>query len=139
MANGLCILPSSMLTDFFECLYSYLTKCSSIKNVFSGRVVPLLAKDVTEYHILIYSPIGVTYDKNLQKESGFTRQKVQFTVVANSFGKSRTAIQTVRAVFKDFKGNMEGIEIQATHFESSDMEIVEENEYMTMLELEFMY
>ena len=125
--------------DFFECLYLYLTKCSSIKNMFNGRVVPLLANDVTEYPILIYSPIGVTYDKNLQKESGFTRQKVQFTVVEKSFGKSRTAIQTVRAVFKDFKGNMEGIQIQATHFESSDMEIKEENKYMTLLEIEFMY
>lgn len=100
---------------------------------------PGVSPKETSYPVLIYNSIKIYYDKNLQKESGFITQKVQFTVVDSTYAKASLNGEVIRAVFKDFKGDMAGMEILASHFETNILEVVETNEYIAILEIEFQY
>ncbi len=126
------------MKDFFVCLYDFLVSNKSINSVFGSRVAPLVSKDDV-YPMLVYSPIGTAYDKNLQKESGFIRRKVQFLLIDNTFGGATKAGEIVRNVFKDFKGYMCGLDVQAVHMLTDETTVTEENEYMRVVEMEFFY
>lgn len=127
------------MKDFFEGLYSYLRNHPNLKGVFGERIYPAVAAQNVSYPIIVYNSIGVSYDKNLQKESGFARQTVQFSVVDNSFAGARINCKLLRKTLKDFHGDMAGVFIEAVHTVSDEIEINEENEYMAILEMEFMY
>ena len=131
--------------DFFEALYGFLTNSSVISNVFENRVFPLVSGQGSIFPVIVYSPIGASYDKNLQGESGLVRQRVQLSIFDNTFAKSRTNSRKVKALFKDFKGNMNGLNIQATHTLTYIVTYLDNsvsfnvNVYCSILELEFIY
>lgn len=129
------------MVDFFEGMYKYMIENKKVKSVFGTRIYPLLAKQNSEVPFVVYTPITCNYDENLQQESGFVRQVVQFTIHDTSFAKVRKTSRIIRNIFKDFNGNMGGIKIDAVH-SLNDMNIGTDDlskEYMWVIELEFQF
>ncbi len=131
--------------DFFEYLHGYLACNDKIKNIFGCRIYPIAVAKTLSYPSIIYSPISTSYDKNLQNESGYTRQIVQFSVYENTFGKARKASRILREVLKDFSGDMHGLKIQAVHsisdniLQTNSRDNFDLEEHVAILEFEFQY
>ncbi len=127
--------------DFYESLNKFMLSNSKLKAEVKNRIYPQRLPQNPTLPSIIYSQIRTEYDKNLQKESGFVREVVQFTVHDTTFGKVRKVSRIIRDIFKDFAGNMHGINIQAT-VSLTDMASGSDefgNEYMWIVELEFQY
>ena len=129
------------MVDFFEALHSFMKKDRELSKEVEDRIYPLLSSQEPLVPNIIYTPITCNYDENLQQESGFVRQIVQFTIHHTTFGKVRKTSRILRHLFKDFSGDMCGIDIQAIH-PLNDMSIGTDDlakEYMWVIELEFQY
>ncbi len=127
------------MVDFFECMQKYMRLNSKLVAEVGDRIYPLLTNQNPTMPCIVYTPISCTYDKNLEQESGFVRQVVQFTIHNTSFGKARKTSRILRQIFKDFSGDMYGIKVQAVH-SLNDMSIGTNdlaNEFMWVIELEF--
>ncbi len=129
------------MVDFYESLNKFLLSKKELKDVISNRIYPLRLPQNPKLPSMIYTPISTNYGKNLQQESGFVSEIVQFTIHSTTFGKARQVSRIVRHALKDFVGDMFGIDIGAVHCitdisgDSDD----NGNEYMWVIEMEFQY
>lgn len=103
------------MRDFFECLTSYLLNNRSVSKAVGDRVYPQLLPQEPMLPAVVYTPITAVYDDALQRHTGYVRQIVQFTIHDTTFGKARATGRKIKAVLQDFKGDMAGVNIQATH------------------------
>lgn len=133
------------MRDFFECLNGYMTEESRLKKLFGGRIYPMMLPQNPKFPCMVYQPITTIYHRNLQAESKFIRQVVQFTIHDTTFGKTRAARKVIKSVFQDFVGNLQGIRVQAVHT-ISDLTSgngtttqYSVDEYCAVLEFEFNY
>ena len=131
--------------DFFESMQKYMRLNSDLVSEVGDRIYPLLLPQSSTFPSIVYTPISVTYDKNLEGESGFVRRIVQFTVHNTTFGKTRSTSRVLRLVFKDFCGDMYGVNVQAVHFinemsgSNGSQTQYSADKYTNILELEFQY
>lgn len=133
------------MKDFFECLNGYMLAEPRLKKLFGTRIYPLMLPQKPQFPSMVYQPITTIYHRNLQAESMFIRQVVQFTIHDTTFGKTRTARKIVKSVFQDFVGDMNGVWVQAVHT-ISDLTSgngtttqYSVDEYCAVLEFEFNY
>lgn len=133
------------MKDFFECLNGYMTEEPRLKKLFGDRIYPLMLPQNPQFPSIVYQPITAIYHRNLQAESKFIRQVVQFTIHDRTFGKTRAARKVVKSVFQDFVGDLDGIRVQAVHT-ISDLTSghgtttqYSVDEYCVVLEFEFNY
>lgn len=133
------------MKDFFECLNGFMKNEPSLKTLFGERIYPMILPQNPKFPCMVYQPITTMYHRNLQEESRFVRQVVQFTVHQTTFGKARSARKTVKRVFQDFSGNMNGVNVQAVHTVSDltggngTTTQYSTDEYCAILEFEFQY
>lgn len=133
------------MKDFFECLSEYLLTNEKAHSVFANRVYPILMPQEGTLPAIVYTPISSQYDDGLQRHTGFVRQIVQFTIYDTTFGKARLCGRILKAVLHDFKGDMCGKQIQATHTltdltsGNGTMTSYNTEEYTNVLEFEFDY
>ena len=131
--------------DFFECLTSYLLSNRTISKAVGDRVYPQILPQEPKLPAVVYTPISTIYDDALQRHTGFVKQIVQFTIHDTTFGKARATGRKVKAVLHDFKGNMGGINIQATHTltdlstDGDTMTNFNTEDYTNILEFQFEY
>lgn len=133
------------MKDFFECLHEFLCRQDKLKAVVSERIYPMNLPQKPTFPCIVYTPITANYGKNLQHESGFVKQNVQFSIHDSTFGKARRVSRLLRGVLKDFSGDMAGQIIEAVH---SITDIIAKNnnsenfsieEFCAILEFEFQY
>ena len=133
------------MVDFFESIQKYMRLHKELASEVKDRIYPLMLPQSTTYPSIVYTPISVTYDKNLGRESGFVKRIVQFTVHNTTFGKARKTSRILRQVFKDFSGNMYDVQVQAVHFinemsgSNGTQTQYNADKYTSILELEFQY
>lgn len=133
------------MTDFFECMAQYLLQNDNLKETVNERIYPHILPQQPVLPSIVYTPITARYDNALQKHTGFVRQIVQFSIHHTSFGKARKVGRILKAVLQDFKGNMNGLNIQATHLindlssAGNTMTNYKIEEYVNILEFEFNY
>ena len=133
------------MVDFFECMQKHMISNKELAGEIKDRVYPQMLPQSSKFPSIVYTPISVTYDKNLGYESGFVRRIVQFTVHNTTFGKARNTSRILRQVFKDFSGDMYGLQIQAVHFinemsgSNGTQTQYNADKYTNILELEFQY
>ena len=133
------------MVDFFECMQKYMISNKELAREIKDRVYPQMLPQSSKFPSIVYTPISVTYDKNLGNESGFVRRIVQFTVHNITFGKARNTSRILRQMFKDFSGDMYGLQVQAVHFinemsgSNGTQTQFNADKYTNILELEFQY
>lgn len=131
--------------DFFEHLHKFMTGNVKLKDVFANRIYPVNMPQKPTYPAVVYFPINTSYDKNLIAESGYVRQKVQFSVYDKTFGKVRKASRIIREEFKDFSNSLAGLRIEATHSltdfisKTNTAENFSTEEFCAILEFEYQY
>lgn len=131
--------------DFFEHLNLFLKNDISVAEVFGDRIFPIFLKQNASYPAMACAPVSATYDKNIQCESGFNRQVVQFSICDKTFGKARRSSRILKEVFKDFHYSLAGLPIETTHCISDNIvtnnskESFDTDEYCGILEYEFQF
>jgi hypothetical protein len=131
--------------DFFVCLAEHLLNSTALQSAVGSRVYPHLLPQSPILPSIVYIPISTSYGNALQRQTGFVRQRVQFSVHNTTFGKARETGRILKAVLQDFKGDMCGTVIQATHILSdlttggNTMTNYKTEEYMNILEFQFEY
>jgi len=131
--------------DFFECLVEYLLSINDLQEVIGNKLYPNILPQESSLPAIVYTPISASYDESLQGSTGFVRQVVQFSIHDTTFGKARQASRIVKAILQDFRGDMCGLFVQATHI-LSDLSIdrnskksFDVDEYTSVLEFSFEY
>ena len=133
------------MKDFFVCLTEYLLNHQELQAVVSGRVYPHLLPQNPALPSIVYTPISASYGNGLQRQTGFVRQRVQFSVHNTTFGKARETGRVLKAALQDFSGDMYGINIQATHIlsdlstDGNTMTNYKTEEFTNILEFQFEY
>ncbi len=131
--------------DFFECMAQYLLQNKKLQKVVSNRIYPIILPQQPTLPSIVYTPVTTTYGDGLQRQTGFVRQIVQFSVHNTTFGKARQTGRVLKTVLQDFSGDMCGINIQATHTlsdlssDGDSMTNYKTEEYSNILEFEFDY
>lgn len=133
------------MKDFFVSMTQYLLQNTQLKNEIEERIYPYILPQSPTLPSIVYIPISTIYDNSLQRHTGFVRQIVQFSIHNTTFGKARQSGRVLKSVLHDFRGDMCGITIQATHtltdlFTRGDsMENYSTEQYTNILEFEFNY
>jgi hypothetical protein len=131
--------------DFFESMTQYLLQNRELQKAVGDRIYPFLLPQQPKLPAIVYTPITTTYGDGLQRQTGFVRQIVQFTVHNTTFGKARHTGRVLKGVLQDLSGDMCGVNIQATHTLSDlsssgdTMTNYKTEEYSRILEFEFDY
>ena len=131
--------------DILESIYKYLSSDSEVKAIVGDKIYPEIIPQGVSLPAIVYAPTNCYYDSALQKDTGFSRLRIQFTCYDNTFGKARRLGRAVKKVFQDFKGNMFGNEIQAVFIRSDFMSLsnlklnYDVEKFASILEIEFQY
>ena len=131
--------------DFFESLNSFVLENAQIRQVVGDRFYPLILPQNTALPAVIYMPVSANYGAALRVSSGFVRQRVQFSAYDKTYGKARKISRIIKNVFQDYRGDMNGIAVQAVHILSdviifgNTQKQFDTEEYVSALEFEFNY
>lgn len=131
------------MTDICQAVYGYLCSQSKIVERVGKRIYPSILPEDAPLPSIVYSPILANYDSALQGDTGYVRQTMQFVCHDSTFKKARELSRLVKKAFQDYKGDMQGLEIQAV-FIKSDYEYngntslkFDTEEFMSSIEFEF--
>ena len=131
------------MKDICQAVYEQLCLQTAITELVKKRIYPSVLPEDAPLPSIVYSPILANYDSALQGDTGFVRQTIQFVCHANTFKKARELSRLVKKTFQDYKGDMQGLEIQAV-FIKSDYEYngntslkFDMEEFMSSIEFEF--
>ena len=131
------------MTDICQAIYAYLSKNEQIRERVGNMIFPIMLPEDAPLPAIVYSPVLANYDSALQGDTGFVRQTMQFVCHDNTFKKARELSRLVKKTFQDYKGDMQGLEIQAV-FIKSDYEYngntslkFDTEEFMSSIEFEF--
>ncbi len=133
------------MKDFFECLLQYLLQNSALRTAVGDRIYPHILPQNPVLPAIVYIPVSTSYGNGLQRQTGFVRQIVQFSVHHTSFGKARQVGRIMKGVLQDFSGDMCGLNIQATHIltdlstDGDTMTNFNTEDYINILEFIFEY
>lgn len=131
--------------DFFEGMAQYLLQNKKLQRAVGDRIYPFILPQQPTLPAIVYTPITTMYGDGLQRQTGFVKQIVQFSVHNTTFGKARQTGRILRAVLQDFSGDMCGITVQATHTlsdlssDGDSMTNYKTEEYSNIVEFEFDY
>lgn len=131
------------MTDICQAVYGHLCLQSKIVERVGKRIYPSILPEDAPLPSIVYSPILANYDSALQGDTGYVRQTIQFVCHDSTFKKARELSRLVKKAFQDYKGDMQGLEIQAV-FIKSDYEYngntslkFDTEEFMSSIEFEF--
>lgn len=131
------------MTDICQAVYGHLCSQPKIVERVGRRIYPSILPEDAPLPSIVYSPILANYDTALQGDTGYVRQTIQFVCHDNTFKKARELSRLVKKTFQDYKGDMQGLEIQAV-FIKSDYEYngntslkFDTEEFMSSIEFEF--
>ena len=131
--------------DFIIALHKYLSESAKLNECISNRLYPLLLPQQPKLPAIVYTPLSASYGRALQKETGFVKERVQFSMHDKTYGKARELSRVLKGLLKDFKGNMNGINVQATHLvndissNTNTAARYSAEEYICIIEYEFNY
>jgi hypothetical protein len=130
------------MRDICQAVYEYISGVAEIQNRVEGRIYPILLPQEKPIPAIVYSPIYANYDTALQGDTGYVRQTIQFACHDKTFKKARQLSRLVKKALQDYKGDMNGLDIQAV-FIKSDNELngntslkFDTEEYMSSIEFE---
>jgi hypothetical protein len=106
------------MPDILEGVYGYLAK----KNIANGKIYPEIIPQDTELPAIAYTQTNCNRDSALQKDTGFARINLQFNCYSDTFAFARALGREIISALQDYKGDMNGIDIQAVFIR---------NEYIT--------
>lgn len=131
------------MIDICQAVYGHLCSQSKIVERVGKRIYPSILPEDAPLPSIVYSPILANYDSALQGDTGYVRQTIQFVCHDSTFKKARELSRLVKKAFQDYKGDMQGLEIQAV-FIKSDYEYngntslkFDTEEFMSSIEFEF--
>ena len=131
------------MKDICQAVYEHLCSQTVISELVNKRIYPSILPEDAPLPSIVYSPILANYDSALQGDTGFVRQTIQFVCHASTFKKARELSRLVKKTFQDYKGDMQGLDIQAV-FIKSDYEYngntslkFDTEEFMSSIEFEF--
>lgn len=133
------------MKDFYECLAQYLLEDSALQAAVGDRIYPHILPQKPTLPAVVYTPVSTAYGNGLQRQTGFVIQIVQFSAHNTTFGKARQVGRILKAVLQDFKGDMCGLNIQATHTltdlstDGDTMTNFNTEDYTNILEFQFEY
>lgn len=128
--------------DIIKAVYLYLNS-SVINNEVNGNIFTMHAKEEISSPYIVISPVSCRYDEALGRETRFVSQNIQFNVYSSSFKSARNLSRQVRNLFKDFCGDMNGVDVGAVHSVMDVMQGVDEEVmqgqklYCSVIELQF--
>lgn len=130
------------MKDICQAVYEYISGIDEIQQRVEGRIYPILLPQDKPIPAIVYSPIYANYDTALQGDTGYVRQTIQFACHDKTFKKARQLSRLVKKALQDYKGDMNGLDIQAV-FIKSDHELngntslkFDTEEYMSSIEFE---
>jgi hypothetical protein len=130
------------MKDICQAVYEYISGVAEIQDRVEGRIYPILLPQDKPIPAIVYSPIYANYDTALQGDTGYVRQTIQFACHDKTFKKARQLSRLVKKALQDYKGDMNGLDIQAV-FIKSDNELngntslkFDTEEYMSSIEFE---
>ncbi len=133
------------MKDICQAVYEKLCQDIKLSRYLSNRIYPIILPEDAPLPAIVYTPVLANYYSALQGDTGFVRQTIQFVCHDTTYKKSRELSRIVKSIFQDYYGDMNGIFIQAV-FIKSDYEYngntalkFNTNEYMSSIELEFLY
>jgi len=106
------------MPDILEGVYGYLAE----KNIAGGKIYPEIIPQDTELPAIAYTQTNCNRDSALQKDTGFARINIQFNCYSDTFAAARALGKEIISALQDYKGDMNGIDIQAVFIR---------NEYIT--------
>jgi len=106
------------MNDILKSVYSYLAG----KNIAGGKIYPEIIPQDTDLPAIAYTQTNCNRDSALQKDTGFARINLQFNCYSDTFASARALGKQIISALQDYKGNMNGSDIQA---------IFIRNEYIT--------
>lgn len=131
------------MTDICQAVYGHLCSQPKIVERVGKHIYPSILPEDAPLPSIVYSPILANYDSALQGDTGYVRQTIQFVCHDSTFKKARELSRLVKKAFQDYKGDMQGLEIQAV-FIKSDYEYngntslkFDTEEFMSSIEFEF--
>ena len=130
------------MKDICQAGYEDISGVAEIQDRGEGRIYPILLPQDKPIPAIVYSPIYANYDTALQGDTGYVRQTIQFACHDKTFKKARQLSRLVKKALQDYKGDMNGLDIQAV-FIKSDNELngntslkFDTEEYMSSIEFE---
>lgn len=131
------------MKDICQAVYEHLCSQAEVVERVGRRIYPSILPEDAPLPSIVYSPVLANYDSALQGDTGFVRQTIQFVCHERTFKKARELSRLVKKIFQDYKGDMQGLEIQAV-FIKSDYEYngntslkFDTEEFMSSIEFEF--
>jgi hypothetical protein len=131
--------------DILESIYKYLRLNNKLTNIVGDNIFPQLIPQGKALPAVVYSPVRCHYDSALQKDTGFSRLMVQFNCYDETFVKARKLGKVIKKVFRNYRGDMFGSDIQAVFIRSDYMTIsklkvnYDADRYASIIEIEFYY
>jgi hypothetical protein len=130
------------MKDLLQAVYEYISGNPEIQAVVQGRIFPVVLPQDEPLPAIVYAPVVANYDSALQGDTGYVRQTIQFACHDKTFKKARQLSRLVKKALQDYKGDMNGLDIQAV-FIKSDNELngntslkFDTEEYMSSIEFE---
>ncbi|MEG2116952.1 MAG: DUF3168 domain-containing protein [Clostridia bacterium] len=131
--------------DICQAIYEYLSQDSEIRQVVLGKLYPIIMPQDAKLPAIVYSPINANYDSALQGDTGYVRQTIQFNCHDSTFQKARKLSRLIKKKLQDYKGDMNGLEIQSVFIKSDFMSNgntalkFSDEEYMAVIEFEICF
>lgn len=128
--------------DICQALYEYLSNDSETKSAVAERLYPMMMPQNAKLPAIVYSPILASYDSALQGDTGYVRQTIQFNCHDSTFQKARKLSRLIKKKLQDYKGEMNGLNIEAVFIRSDFMDNgntalkFSSEEYMAVVEFE---
>ena len=133
------------MKDISQAVFEYLKTRDEIVGRVGDRIYPIVLPQNASLPAIVYSPVLANYDSELQGDTGYVRQTMQFVCHDTTYKKSRELSRMVKRAFQDYHGDMCGLWIEAV-FIKTDYEYngntalkYDTEEYMSSIEFDIQF
>jgi hypothetical protein len=111
-----------------------------LQPILDNKLYPFLLPQKCELPAVAYYPVSVERLHSLIEDTGFVKQRLQFTCFAGTYGQAVETAQLIRAALQNYSGTMGGLSIGGVLLmnESANYE-TDTKLYSAVLELEFQF
>lgn len=93
-----------------QAIYSYISTYPGLIALVGSRIYPLVMPQNPTYPTVVYSRVSRVYEKDLSG-TAWNQSRMQFSVYATKYSDAKAVAEQIRAAFRDYKGEINGINI----------------------------